>query len=391
MSPPSELHPQSASVPASKPWAWGLAALVCAAVFWFAQRPAELGSLRVVFAPTGASVELSGSGLGAVERKDTDTQVEFSGLNAGASYRLSVNAPGYTQSIQEIKIPIAGGTQNVQVFLKRENALFTVRSEPTGAVIFMDGREIGPAPAVLDEVEPGPHQVEAALTGYKRAALRFDAKAGERRDLRLTLELAETPVGQEAQASVAFVKDAPQARPGKAILRVESSHPSKFFLDNLLLGYGQTVEREVDAGRHRVSARADGLGSKYEMVRLKSQGQHVVRFTFDDDPVEKAMQATDPNQPIYWMIRGGNARGEGRYGDAVSAFETALERNPTREERASLHRQLSRTLPGLKRFDEAIEHAETYLRLSPDAPDAAFTRGLLLEFRKLSAQQAAGR
>ena len=391
MSPSPEARPQSAPAPASKAWLSLIGASVCVLAFWLAQRPVAPSQLSVLFSPTGASVELSGTDLRAIERQSFDAKVEFRGLKPGTAYRLVVNAPGYSQSIQEIRMPNSGGMQTVEVVLERENALFTVRSEPAGATIFLDGKQIGPAPAVLDEVSPGPHRVEAALQGYVRAELDLVAQAGERRELQITLKLADVSEVSSDVVSGAFVKQAPQIRVGKAMLRVESSHPSKFFIDNMLLGYGQKVEREVDAGRHRVSARADGRGSKYQMVRLESQGHHEVRFLFDVDPVERAMEATDPKRPIYWLIQGGNARGEGRYGDAVNAFQTALQKNPSPEERVSLHRQLSRTLPALKRFNEAIEHLETYLRLAPDAPDATFSRGLLEELRARAARQSSER
>ena len=90
------------------------------------------------------------------------------------------------------------------------------------------------------------------------------------------------------------------------------------------------------------------------------------------------LDATDPSKPVYWTIRGGNIRNEGQYGSAVDMFKKALELDPND---VVSHRQLSRTYPALKLWDEAIEHAEKYLELSPGAPDAKFTRELIKEFK----------
>jgi hypothetical protein len=109
MSSSPEARPKSAPAPASKTWLSLIGASVCVLVFWLVQRPAEPSQLRVLFSPSGASVELVGADLSAIERKTFDAKVDFQGLKTGTTYRLIVNAPSYAQSIQEIQIPQSGG------------------------------------------------------------------------------------------------------------------------------------------------------------------------------------------------------------------------------------------------------------------------------------------
>ena len=77
-------------------------------------------------------------------------------------------------------------------------------------------------------------------------------------------------------------------------------------------------------------------------------------------------------------------RNDGRYGEAVNHFKRALEIDPD-EWRA--HRQLGRTLPGLKRYTEAIYHNERYLELNPESPDAKFTKELLVTLRQKASEE----
>lgn len=42
---------------------------------------------------------------------------------------------------------------------------FTIRSEPAGAAVTVDGIPVGPAPVTV-KLRPGPHRLRAALSGY---------------------------------------------------------------------------------------------------------------------------------------------------------------------------------------------------------------------------------
>lgn len=369
-----------------------MGALACLAVFWGLRgEPVHSGTLRVRFSPTGASVALSGPEFPGVSQQTGDAQVDFLNLRGGVAYRLVTNAAGFTQSVQDITMPTKGGLHLVEVRLRPETALYSVTSSPPGAMIFFDGRQIGPSPAVLDAVEPGEHVVEAKMSGYTSARLEFAANTGERKELFLTLEARTQPADSVRAPAQITATGSSHSEPAEASLRLESSHPARFFLNNTLLGYDRMLEQKVPAGRHRVAARVEGRGSQYRMVQLEAQGQQTVRFVFDQDPVERAMEATDPSRPIYWLIRGGNARGEGRYGDAVDSFEAALRLNPSAEEQISLYRQLSRTLPAMGRYPEAISYTQKYLEMAPDAPDAELTRSVLEELERRVGQAAARR
>lgn len=352
-------------------------AVLAALLFWWLGPSGGEIALVVQVNPAGATVRVLEPSLDEAELVATHGAARFAGLPQGARVRATVSAKDYVQEVLELTLPKDGVEHTVSVRLERESGLYTVRSEPAGALLYVDGKAAGVAPTVLSDLPPGPHELTAHLAGYEMAKLSFVVEPGGHRELSVVLK----PIAQQDAGPVEDEDEVPE---GFARLVLTSSHKARFFLGNYVLGYGVDVKRNVKPGAYRVAARAEGRGTKWEMVQLEEGDVEEVDFTFDEDPIEKAFDATDPSKPIYWVIRGGNIRNEGRYGDAVEHFKKALELDPNDVE---AHRQLSRTYPALKQWEEAIEHAERYLELDPAAPDAQFTKDLLVKLRELRAAE----
>lgn len=355
-------------------------ALVSAGAFWWLGQRGDEVALVVVVEPAGATVRLLEPRLEkGAEVVATGGEARFAGLSAGDRVKATVSAKGYSQEVLELRLPSGAAEHRVRVALKRETGLYTVRSEPSGALLHIDGKPAGIAPAVLSDLAPGQHELSAHLDGYEKHALTFEVEAGAHKEIRLVL----VPLAADADAGPAAASDDIAEGWGRVV--VKSSHPARFLLDNYVLGFGSETSRNAAPGSHRVAAHAEGRGTKWEMVEIVEGETTEVSFSFDEDPVEKAFDATDPAKPLYWVIRGGNIRNEGKYGDAVEHFKKALELDPND---VTAHRQLSRTFPALRDWEGAIEHAERYLELSPGAPDAAFTRELLSTYREKLAAEA---
>lgn len=351
-----------------------IAAIGAAVLFFVTAQEKQLATLVVRADPAGAQVRLVEPrmpGEYPTDQRATSGEVEFPNLEGRARVRLTVSAKGYQQEVVEATLP-PSGTQTLAVKLKPESGLYTVRTEPEGALLYLDGKPAGIAPAVLSDVGAGRHELHAHLEGYEKKVHEFVAEAGAHKQLRLTL----VPLPAAEDAGPAAESDIPD---GRGRLRVTSTHSARFFLNNYVIGYGMSTDRAVAPGRYRVTARAEGRDTKWKVASVEEGETVEVAFEFNDDPVEKAMDATDPSKPIYWTIRGGITRNEGKYGDAVDKFKKALELDETD---VVAHRQLSRTYPALKMWDEAIEHAEKYLELSPGAPDEKFTRELIEQYKQ---------
>jgi serine/threonine-protein kinase len=72
-------------------------------------------------------------------------------------------------------------------------ASLSVDSKTPGAVVWVDGKELGGAPALLEEIEPGEHQVRAEAEGFEAETVTVNiARRGERTNL--VVDLKTLPV-----------------------------------------------------------------------------------------------------------------------------------------------------------------------------------------------------
>ena len=104
---------------------------------------------------------------------------------------LEVDADGYNPYTRALTLP-GGGNVSVDVAMvpKAFAGLLVVASEPAGAVVFVDGRELGNAP-VEASVASGNHQVAVRLQGFVDKSTSVVVGVGERRAV--TLDLRASP------------------------------------------------------------------------------------------------------------------------------------------------------------------------------------------------------
>jgi hypothetical protein len=109
---------------------------------------------------------------------------------AAGSAVVEVDADGYKPFQRSIVLP--GGsplTVDVQLVRRAVAGTLVVASEPRGASVFVDDRELGNAP-VEASVGAGPHHVVVHLSGYVDKATSVVIGVGERRVV--TLDLGQT-------------------------------------------------------------------------------------------------------------------------------------------------------------------------------------------------------
>jgi len=131
-------------------------------------------------------------------------------------------------------------------------AQLVVESEPPGAVIWVDRRALGDfgrTPRTLALAE-GPHTLWLELPDHATAELQVEARRGERREVRATLERL---VGRLAVRS----------EPSGATVRIEGRDPREA---------GVTpVDLELPAGEYRITLAAEGRRAESRTVRVPAE------------------------------------------------------------------------------------------------------------------------
>ena len=354
----------------------GVAAIAAVGLFILLGSAPRDGVVVVRAEPIGAKVRLDVSASGARPQEATAGPVgaRFEHLPRGARARASAAAKGWKPAAVDVVVPAAGGVVEVKLALVPERGLLAVRSDPPGAYLFLDGRQAGRAPAALADVAPGSHVVEGRLAGYEPASVTVEVGEAGVVPVELVLKPLPGTVAPVAEKAV-------PAGLGRAVLRANVD--AMLFIDEQMIGNGKSAWRDLAAGEHKAMARVIGRDQKYKRFTVEDGKTVEIDFTFpEDDSQQHLYDVGNPQKPLYWIVRGGNARGEGRYGDSVEMFKKALELDPKEFE---AHRQLGRTYPVFKKWDEAIFHAEQYLALNPDAPDAEFEREMIEIYKQRKA------
>jgi formylglycine-generating enzyme required for sulfatase activity len=157
------------------------------------------GLVTITTEPEVAEVLLDGVRLGATPLVDAE-------LTPGV-HRLEFSAPRHLAEVRELEVSGGGERQSLAATLTPDWAVVSLRTEPAGATVLVDGVAAGVTPAEL-EIDSGEHEVEARLAGYNAWSNRILVAANQPQqlpDVKLALadgrlELASTPT--EASVSV---------------------------------------------------------------------------------------------------------------------------------------------------------------------------------------------
>ena len=147
----------------------------------------------------GAQVSLDGTTLGVTPLVDAE-------LPPGV-HRLEFSAARHLTEVRELEVRGGGERQSLAATLTPDWALISLRTDPSGATVLVDGMAAGVTPAEI-EIASGEHELEVRLAGYNAWSDKILVAANQPQqlpDLKLAaadgrLELASTP--SDASVSV---------------------------------------------------------------------------------------------------------------------------------------------------------------------------------------------
>ena len=153
-------------------------------------RPAApaTGRLLVRSTPSGAQVKVDGRVRGR-------TPLVLRDLPLGA-VRLSVEQAGYQIDERRISLTAASPSVTVESRLTRvppptpvaTAGALVVESRPSGATVFVDGRQVGSTPLSVPDVTPGTRRIRLEMAGFNPWVTTTDVQAGTRTRVAASLE-----------------------------------------------------------------------------------------------------------------------------------------------------------------------------------------------------------
>lgn len=133
--------------------------------------PSE-GQLSVTSVPTGASVEIEGRPGQFWKAPQT-----VPGLAPG-TYKVTFSLPGYSPETRSVQIS-PGARTPLDVKLNPVKGFITISGSPSGAEVFINGRDTGKVTPIEFLVEPGVQNIVLRKSGYLDANTEMKLVAGE--------------------------------------------------------------------------------------------------------------------------------------------------------------------------------------------------------------------
>lgn len=137
-----------------------------------------------------------GPGRIAVSSTPTDAKVYIDGRYQGET-QLSVNVLPGEHSVKVVKEGYRGFVKDINVspmtkedinaVLEPLKGSLEITSEPTGAEVYIDGKDYGKTPLSV-ELPPSEHNVTLKMKGYREHTIKVEVKAGETTSINVKLE-----------------------------------------------------------------------------------------------------------------------------------------------------------------------------------------------------------
>ena len=251
-------------------------------------RKPEPAQLKVESAPgasaDGAAVKINGKDVGKVP-------VPIS-LSQGR-YLVEVVKDGFKPFRKWINVK-QGEKKTMAVALvsaKPQIGTLLVHSSAPGAVIYLDGRKVDRAPALLQKLKPGKYVVEARAKGYQPRSVEVTVEADKVAKVTIALELTS----------------AAKALGGGTIQVVAKPKRVEVFVDGKSKGLAPVKVLGLTPGSHHVEGRREGYVSDEKTVTVKKAEFKTIKLALKEKvPPKKtgALRVISPMSRVLVFIDG---------------------------------------------------------------------------------------
>ncbi len=209
--------------------------------------------------PGGGTIEFAGPAGAHVFLGNVDKGVAPLRLPSPAAGKVSwrVEALGAEPAEGTIEV-VSGRNYLINPKLDASAGVVVVHSKPEGALVRLDGKDVGVTPLKLKDIPAGKHGVEVALDGYARAYRGLDTSSGNRGVVDLTLK-----------------------KGGGSLVVVGAGPSAKLFVNDVVVAQGAELRIEgVEAGKLKLRLE-DGASTATSTVSLAEQGRVSLRVRGD--------------------------------------------------------------------------------------------------------------
>ena len=231
------------------------------------------GSVTVSSNPDGAQIQLDGqSSAGWV------TPVELTELAPG-QHTITVSKAGYAPETKTVDIA-SRGKAVVTMQLAILPAALTVASDPAGARVYLDGKDMGkPTPVQINVDKPGQHTILVRKDGYLDESSALNLQAGQ--SYKFTPSLRALGATSEIKIKKFMGGGAPEGT-GLISIKVQPKG-AQVAVNRRVLDKAAPVDFYLNAGTYVVDITSSGFKSFQRIINVEKGGKIVIDETLQHE------------------------------------------------------------------------------------------------------------
>ncbi len=235
-----------------------------------APAPIIPGQLAVDSTPQGAQVEVDG-------RTDPSyiTPFVLTSLQPG-QHSITVSKTGYSTDTRAVNVT-SGIRATTVAHLNQLMATLVVKSDPPGANIYVDGRDVGTKTPAQVSIDKGQHVVLVRMSGYIDETMNGQFVLGQTFNFSPTLRSLGNADNIRTVGKMSKLFGGKGAQPGQATVSIRTQPKgAQIAINQHMLEKGSPVDVALDPGNYVVDITLSGYAPVHKIITADKGGKVVV-------------------------------------------------------------------------------------------------------------------
>jgi serine/threonine protein kinase len=235
-----------------------------------APAPVIPGQIAIDSTPQGAQVQVDG-------KSDPSYVTPFvlTNLEPG-QHSITVSKAGYTTDTRAVAVTSANRTTSV-IHLAQLMATLIVKSDPPGANIYVDGRDVGTRTPAQVSVDKGQHVVLVRMSGYIDETMNAQFALGQTFNFAPTLRSLGNTDSIKPVGKMSKLFGGKGADPGQAILTIHTQPKgAQIAINQHMLDKGSPVDVALDPGNYVIDITQSGYAPIHKVISVDKGGKAVI-------------------------------------------------------------------------------------------------------------------
>ena len=228
------------------------------------------GQLAIDSTPQGAQVQVDGAaGAGYV------TPFTLTNVQPG-QHTITVSKPGYGSDSRTITVT-AGNRATATVHLTQLMATLVVRSDPAGASVYVDGKDVGVKTPAQVSLDKGQHVVLVRMSGYLDETMNGQFTLGQTSNFSPTLRALGNTDSIHTVGKMSKLFGHKGDNPGQGTVSIHTQPKgAQIAINQHMLDKNSPVDVMLDPGNYEVDITMSGYAPLHKVINVDKGGKAVV-------------------------------------------------------------------------------------------------------------------